>query len=125
MNYYRKGEPEVLFVLEFYFKKKKFFFFLRSFGLKGLWGECKAQNVGHYFPYAELLLGSLCIPCFTGRRNVDLQINAWDHITTGGWLVGRLSTKCDVDRPGFLVAPTSCVTLGVSEMYSEKFIRFC
>ena len=75
------------------------------------------------FLYDELLPASFVYPRFHCKKKLGIiNKNMGSH--RNRQLPGGISIKFDVDRPGFLVASTSCVTPGISEMYSEKFIRF-
>lgn len=75
------------------------------------------------FLYDVLLPASFVYPRFHCKKKLGLtNKNMGSH--RNRQLPGGMSTKFDVDRPGFLEASTSCVTPGISEMYSEKFIRF-
>lgn len=97
---------------------------LRIFGLKGFGEDLTNQNVADYFLNDGLSSDSFVHPdhptlCSKKLAHTD-KTKGTHHNRR---VLGGISTSFDVDEPGFLETPTGCVTLAVSEMDCEKFIR--
>lgn len=86
VNYYRKGEPEVLFVLEFYFKKKNFFF-PEIFWAEGALGRMQSSKCRTLFSLCWTLAWFFVYPMLHWKKKCGLT-NKRMGSHHNRWLVG-------------------------------------
>lgn len=124
MKYYTRVEPAVIFVLKLWVLLT-FFASSKNFWTERLWRRIEKSECSRLFPWWWALFGLWIppTPCCAAKR---LALANKTKGTHHDWrrVLGRISTNFHLDGPGFLVIPTSCMTLDISGMHSEMFIRF-
>lgn len=113
VKYYRRAEPKILFVLKFYF----LFISFVSENLEAEWalGKIQKSKCSRLFPSGWALIQFPSVsPMLCCKKKLGLKIKTWDCFTTDSCFLVKVPTL-------LWTGLNFCVTLGVSEMYSEFF----